>query len=251
MISDSDLGTVLDISKNQDEYIRLSGNDQDIIELYKRFNKLYGEYYLSLQMEIGNRMSYSSALTTVKVDPYIAGGAAQGLAGIGAGIYAAGSVAERNQRIDDERVYLKQKVQESARLSGSKESQVVQLANIISSALNSIDKIKEYRETKWEADYKTASDLMKKTMNKEALVKARAIFLSMNGYKDSRGCAKRCEELRDGIKQKICLIVSTVMAVIMILIGVAAPNMGGYALPLGLFTFGISYISCLLFVKNE
>ena len=43
---------------------------------------------------------YQNALTSKKIDPYVAGGLANGIAGVGAGISAASSAANRNASID-------------------------------------------------------------------------------------------------------------------------------------------------------
>lgn len=77
------------------------------VEEYEKFEKqlqwLEGaaeECRAALISNIGALEANTAALKSVKIDPAIAGGLAQGAAGLGAGVYAAMSAEERNAEID-------------------------------------------------------------------------------------------------------------------------------------------------------
>lgn len=77
---------------------------------YKQFEtnissleKATADFKLSLMDSVSALQSNVNARKKVKIDPYIAGGAAQGIAGVGAGVCAAVDTANRNENIDNAR----------------------------------------------------------------------------------------------------------------------------------------------------
>lgn len=58
-------------------------------------------------------MGYNEAVTTKKVNPFIAGGLANGLFGAGAGIYTAINTANNNASIDNNKKYYEQRITET------------------------------------------------------------------------------------------------------------------------------------------
>ena len=71
---------------------------------YKDFIKSYEDYHLAALNSTSALLSQRDALKSKKVDPAIAGGIAQGIAGVGAGIYSAASQVQRNMSIEEARM---------------------------------------------------------------------------------------------------------------------------------------------------
>lgn len=77
---------------------------------YSEFITAYRNYVLSLTGDIHNRAAYDASMKHHKIDPYIAGGIGQSIAGLGGGLYAAKSVAANNAKIDASRKYYQNEV---------------------------------------------------------------------------------------------------------------------------------------------
>jgi len=96
----------------------------------------------ALISNIGALEANTAALKSIKVDPAIAGGLAQGAAGIGAGVYAAMSAEERNAEIDRARVEtMMEKIHTEAQSKVAKEN----LVKAYNATLRFIEKDKDLK----------------------------------------------------------------------------------------------------------
>lgn len=98
---------IVDIRDNIEDYKRIvSQNPNDAKDLdfyYDEWVKAYCELGTSLITHNVALSGHISSLKTPKIDPYIAGGATNGVLGAGAGVMAGVSAAARNAKIDEDR----------------------------------------------------------------------------------------------------------------------------------------------------
>ena len=82
-------------------------------EAYIAFDKALGNYVISIYDNLQSLQDNTQALKAIKIDPYIAGGAANGIAGVGAGISTGIGADIRNQAIDETRKETAQRLRET------------------------------------------------------------------------------------------------------------------------------------------
>lgn len=99
--------------------------------LYSEFITAYRNYVLSLTSDIHNRAAYDASMKHHKIDPCIAGGIGQSIAGLGGGLYAAESVAANNAKIDASRKYYQNEVISSSISLSCDETRLLDLFNRI------------------------------------------------------------------------------------------------------------------------
>lgn len=219
-MNDEQTRIVKEIADNKELYLVMAGSKKAELEkLYEKFEPAFSQWYLDLLNELGSRYAYQASLKSPKIDPYIAGGAAQGVAGIGAGIYAAGSAAQRNQRIEADRAYYKDKVFSDTYAKNASEGQVLAIAAKIDAKLDSVARIRNHREAAKEKEYQTARQLMQSSLNTASIEKAKKMFFSLGSYKDSASLALACQNKKGGAKQGKVALISLVLSAIIALIG--------------------------------
>lgn len=76
---------------------------EDLRKKYTYLSEAFDNYYMSALNHQSALYSQRVAIKAKKLDPAIAGGLAQGVAGVGAGVYIAVSQQQRNQQIDEAR----------------------------------------------------------------------------------------------------------------------------------------------------
>lgn len=97
------------LNKKTDDILREMkkhlSNDEYVLakKAYDIFNEKVGEYLLSVLNHVEALQDNTRAITTKKIDPYIAGGAMNGIAGPVAGVATAISADNRNKSIDEAR----------------------------------------------------------------------------------------------------------------------------------------------------
>lgn len=212
------IGLLNELYENKPYYLKLMGDDKELIELYDQLEKARSKHLDNMYMGVASRAAYGASLKEHKVDPFIAGGAAQGVAGLGAGLYAASSSAARNDRIEAAREYNKRQVLESSMASASSGASLSTIMGRIVSKLNRNESIRAYRNDYKELKYKVAKELMNDNITINA---ARKEFLFLGNYKDSEVLAKQCEEKAKVVKKdnehKTALITSAVIATLIAL----------------------------------
>lgn len=133
---------------------------------FEEYNRSIATYYNSLLDNALALQQNISARKSVKIDPYIAGGLAQGAAGIGAGLYAASSSANRNLQIDKMRIESQIDVLKTNSVMGSAEyvmlSQYKEIISIIYSDQELASLHQKLLKEKQEAD-----ELVKKKESSE------------------------------------------------------------------------------------
>lgn len=138
-----------EIMENKEVYLSMAGEKKLALEeYYDRLIPLFNTYYRNLLNETVSRAGYDKTLRTHKVDPYIAGGAAQGIAGVGAGIVTAVNTDTNNKKIDSLRASYKDKVFNDSVATSISEKKVLDIVRIIDDILDSVKPIKEYRDKK-------------------------------------------------------------------------------------------------------
>ena len=183
-----------EILKNEDLYLNMAGaKRRTLVDEYARLKSASRKYTSGLLNEALSREGYRRALKAHKVDPYLAGGAAQGLAGAGAGVLTALNADKKNKEIDALRNQYRDEVSDVEYENSINKKKFFEELDKMDSLLNSIGTIRNYRENKKEEDYQKAENLMKgdAAQTEEAL----NIFNSLGDYKDSVEMAKKALEL--------------------------------------------------------
>ena len=227
-----------EIMENKELYLSMAGDKKNALEeYYDRLTPLFNKYYRDLLNETISRAGYDKTLRTHKVDPYIAGGAVQGIAGVGAGIVTAVSADINNQKIDAMRASYKDKVFSDSVATHMSERQVLDIIKKIDDMLDSVETIKEYRDQKIEEEYQQAIKYMK-----SGSMLAHDIFLSLGAYKDSAEMVEKSKKANDESLIKQVIIISLIFSAFIGLFGVP----GGGAGFLGVFCCAF-IVNCVMF----
>lgn len=218
---------VKEIMDNKDIYLYMAGEKRNYLQnKYDSFTPLFQDYYTKLLNEAVSRGAYVKTLDTKKIDPYIAGGAAHGVAGLGAGLYAASEAAEKNREIDALRSYYKDQVFNDASVRSESEKKLLKEAKEIDAILDSIEPIMIYREEQVEKVYQDAKKLMKGSSTNS--LQARNVLLSLGDYKDSAILAEECIQYNNRSLIKEVCIVSAIVSAVIGLCGGLACGLEGY-----------------------
>ena len=151
MFTDSQTKKIKELLDNKKLYISLITDKfdrEDAYDLYGQFSIAFEKYYNGLQKDIASRTLYGQALSSHKVNPYLAGGAAQGVAGLGAGLFAASQTVGRNAKIDADRNKYRDQVQNTSSYLEFAEEQLWKITVRLDKFLESIDSVREYRNNK-------------------------------------------------------------------------------------------------------
>ncbi len=220
MLNDIQGRIIKEISENKILYMSMisdKSEKDDVEELYDNFFSAFQNYQMNLLNEIGARVGYNAALKSKKIDPFVAGGIGQGVAGTGAGIYVAANTAINNKKIDANRKYYKNEVFQTNIQTTSSERQLLDIAATLDCKLDSIAKIREYRENELEKLYHKAKGMMSNILNKTKIIEAEKIFRSLGNYKDSSSLADRCDNRKRESKQVLVLLYSILLTVFVVL----------------------------------
>ena len=191
------LQILLNYQSNRELYISMSSKYKEaIIKQFDKFEKCMSEYYNSLCIDVNNRNMYSNSLKQHKMSPYIAGGMAQGIAGIGAGLYAANSASERNKQIQATRDRFDSEVTKSSYNLEKAKNKLLTESNKLVDLLEkdgSLERTKKYLQEQ------ATKELTKKLIDKYNLFKkqiddnddvdykeAIEVFEKLGGYKESK-----------------------------------------------------------------
>ena len=145
--------TLTELVKDEERFIKEYGE-----EIYKKalkqltvlknnyrwdFEILHRKYKSSLFALNLAVLGRANANKQRKIDPYIAGGAAQGIAGLGAGLYAASNASNRNNEIDEWRRNSEEEVIDREYEKNTLEKQRDKMAQEIMSIIESYSELKE------------------------------------------------------------------------------------------------------------
>lgn len=225
---------VKEIMNNKDLYLSMAEDKKSLLRsYYEDLTPLFNKYYRDLLTESISRAGYANALNERKIDPYVAGGAAQGIAGVGAGVTAAINAGVQNQKIDAMRETYKKQVFNDSLATSISEKKVLNIAKDIDILLDSIEPIKEYRDKKIEEEYQTALEHMK-----TGSVLAPDMFRSLGEYKDSAALVEKSIAANNGTLVKQVILISTIISVFIGLFGLVG-GLTGY-----LSVFACSFLVC-------
>lgn len=155
---------------------------------------MYRKYAVQSVNTSMSNLNYAHAQAQRKKDPYIRGGMAQGIAGVGAGIYTAIDISNRNAKIDQSREYWKNEAKKDNEKEKSMECKVISLMNQLLKELLTIPKIKEYREKIIESNYIQAKQLQSKVYSFNNIMRAQEKFEVLGNYKDSKQLKLKCND---------------------------------------------------------
>ena len=161
--------------------------------------------------------SESNRVARSKVNPYTAGGFAEGIGGIGAGIYTASKTAESNRQADI-------KSKEYAHQAILEEAEAYQYADEFLNVLKKIEEIMsntpelnyvihrleiQYNEKQYNEVSTVIDELSRKKLgskkSQERLNKARQKLVSLGNFKDSRDKLDLCDELEKKWKKNLTI----------------------------------------------
>lgn len=200
------------LEKNKDYYISNSSTNREQIEkIYPKFSILLSDYIVALNISIMNNQNYGDSLRNFKMDPYIAGGLAQGIGGLGAGIYASYKTAEKNKQIDESRILYEENARNATINLKTVEHQLVKVADHLIYLLNE-DNV--FNKTKKKEKKITTEELYDKYKNQLLnndssidLEEAMEFFLSLDRYKDSKKLYFLCKKKKMQKKRNLILII--------------------------------------------
>ena len=197
MITKQQWRIIHEIDKNKDVFLSMitdGAQKRELENLYGLFKKALNEYALKLSDEAIARAGYQGALKTHKLDASIAGGIANGAAGIGAGIHTANTIDQNNQNIDKVRGDYRAKVFDASQATTKRELAFLSITMRIDEKLDSISDIRKKREKDLEEQYNLAKTCIDKNDNKRAI----EILEGMVDYKDAKQLIKDCKNKKQG-----------------------------------------------------
>lgn len=191
-MTDEQMYLVNNLLNNREKYLNMVPFEKksELSQQYKEMSEAYRQAYSDA---VDTMLAINGVYASHKVDPYIAGGLAQGAAGIGAGIAMAGAASIHNAQVEADRfAYQEQLVNAKSSLSFS-EQRTLEHANGIMNILESVPEIKELRNRELTAKYETAVEQSKSFWHRKRLLEAKESFKDIASYKDSAKLAKKCE----------------------------------------------------------
>lgn len=235
---------IKDLLNNKDIYLNACKYQKNYYEIEKMYNELtvtFKMYYINMLKENMTRELYIRELKKIKLDPYIAGGLANGIAGIGAGIYSAAVTAENNANIDFNRKALEYSLNNLSGNTSTTERDLLNKLVKLYDLLNENQKIREYMNKTSEEIYNRCKNEMNASFD---YVKMRGIseeLLSLGDYKDAKILALKSYNKIKTCRRNLRLTATFVLSLIFTLIsGVAV--VFPIALP-------VCYIFTLIYIK--
>ena len=198
MLTDNQTSLIGELNRNEKKYLNMA-TDKEKIELeklYKEFSIIYKKYVQNEIHHIGNLLVNQKSLETHKINPYIAGGIAEGVAGVGAGVYSAIKTSERNHQIEEQRQTSEIAVKQSRIVTDSNARELISIANKLDKYLNKNIEIKNFRQkdTKnYNNKLKIYNEAMEKMKNKK-YNEAMTLFKKVGNFLDAKKQLQKCEE---------------------------------------------------------
>lgn len=242
MISREQIRIAKEMLENKEMYINMAKKDDELKKMYNQFSLDFSKYQYTVMNEVMARVGYGKALQEHKKDPYIIGGAAQGIAGIGAGLFAATSTSLNNQKIDENRSYWKNEVFNTSIATNSLEENIINSIKKLSDKLNTIHSVKKYREEEIEKLYNKGIDLMQNIASYKNQKEATSIFESIENYKDAQILKEKAINKTSIAKQIQIAKISTIIGGIIFLMCIVSSEFM-ISIPLFFLTFFISEIT--------
>lgn len=214
------------LEKNKEDYISNSSTNKDEIKkIYPKFSALLSEYIVALNISMMNNQNYIASLKNFKMDPYVAGGLAQGIGGLGAGIYASYKTAEKNKQIEESRIFHEENARDAKVNLKTIEHQLVKVANHLISLLKEDDVFNKSKKQEKKITTKELYEKYRKQiLNNESninLDEMMEFFLSLDRYKDSKKLYFLCKKKK---KQKMKNIIIIIISIIIFFIMYIANN---------------------------
>lgn len=221
----------------------VKGEDKStLLNLYKTWEVDYYKVGTSLINNSVSLQGHMSALKDFKVDPYIAGGAINGITGSGfAGVAGAISADARNQQIDQKRDYWNKKVFSTGVALKSAESALERTSLSIIDILNKYPACVKIREDYYKSKYDEATRLFLSKSYDQAIEK----YTVLGDYKDSKSMIKACKSAKHEKKASGTLIASVILAFFLDLISGCL----FISLEAAVSVFVIGFIISYIFIK--
>lgn len=139
-----------DLLDNKDQYIFLcteedAGLGARVSSTYSELSICVNEYLRDMTDSGMAAAGTLKAYQTHKIDPYIAGGAAQSIGGVSAGVYTALSAADRNKKIDEMRTETARKSEDARFKASYSEKKLLEVVEQLEVLLDSSEAVKQYR----------------------------------------------------------------------------------------------------------
>ena len=220
MMDEQYASLLADLEKNKEYYIsKSSANKGEIKKIYPKFSALLSEYIVALNISMMNSQNYMASLKNHKIDPYIAGGLAQGIGGLGAGIYASYKTAENNQKIEESRIFYEESSRDAKINLKTIEHQLIKVANHLISLLKEdgvFNKtIKQEKKITTEELYEKYRKQILSNESNINLDEMMGFFLSLDRYKDSKKLYFLCKKKKE---QKLKRVIMVIISLIIIFI---------------------------------
>lgn len=206
---------------NKELYIQLCKDENPelgskVAYRFEKLTKLFPQYYSDILDSALASKNALNAHKAVKIDPYIAGGIGEGIAGVGAGISNAVSAAQRNQAIDEWRIESDRKSYEAKQKSANSDAlftaEYIELAKLINSSKN-------VRNYYLEQNYLLGKQFISSSRYLDAL----SCFEKTRNYKDTEVMIEdihkwwEIEKKDIHNKERISVVVTVIAAIICIL----------------------------------
>ena len=203
--------TFAELRECQNQYLKLAKKYKKYEKLKELYNEL-DEWHLK---DVISGIGYVNALDdrataykTMKIDPYLAGGAAQALGGAGLGLYSAISAEEHNREVDQARTSTSVTAIERKVNYEMVESRLWNVCKSILSVLDTMPESSDIKSSFLNNLYNEAKSLASAGMNDEAIQK----FELLNGYKDSRQRIESLKTKKSNARQMMILVCSLILA---------------------------------------
>lgn len=219
----------LNLCKKQKNYDTIQSN-------YDDFSSAFSSYYSSLLSEVTQRQVYQNELKKKKIDPYIAGGMVNGIAGAGVGIYTAFSTAQNNAKIDYNRKALQSSVANASANSSASEKRLLNKTLSLYDLLADNEEIRKIMEEKSEKIYNDSKNQMNIFVDYNKMEKIAKEFESLGNYKDAIILAQQCYKKVGVCKWRARIMCSLAFALFVIIVS------GVY------FIFPLAFIICLVYM---
>lgn len=223
---------------------------QEVEEKYSIFSNTFSSFIASLKEDVYNRKQHNKALSTPKIDPYIAGGAASAIAGPVGGVYAATSTSINNSNISAARNYWQMETINSKVQVNSTQGKLLKYAKELDDLLNEFPEVHKKREEVKENDYQKAladykSFSYKKVRNSEQL------FKGLLDYSDSVQYAAKATNKKTLLSILFYEGTSAAIAILLpIIIGIYGHNFA-FGMIITWFCFIISEVSLRINFKLD
>ncbi len=210
---------LLELANNAKIYLEMSRESEkyfEIAEIYERFFALLQQYREALSLNIN---ALENNITAVKnslfYDPYIMGGAAEGIGGVGAGLCVGAKAIKEKDKIEQEYRGTKSYARQTTHNVISSQDNLTFVINRLERLLDSIPAVKKYRiENVFEPEYQKGKKLLSSNLLKRGSIKESGeIFESLGTYKDSKTLILMARERSKKSRELIIFLSSLIIPV--------------------------------------